>query len=294
MGIRGGWGRVTLAGGLLGTLALVTTAAALVATDAAAQAPVGRPWLGVAMDRDSQGSQGMGGVRVGHVVRRSPADLAGIHDGDRLVRVAGASVTRGADVIQAVAGNAVGDAVDVAFVRGGKQQSARVTLAPYPSQDDMMRMDLVGNSAPAWSDVQGVSGAFPSSLGALRGRVVVLDFWATWCGPCRIIAPKLGDLQARYGAQGLSVLGVSTEDAQDVARYAQQMAIRYAVAVDKNAATTRSYGVFSLPTLVVIDKRGVVRDVSIGYDPGESVRLESAVRNLLAEATPAAAPPSGP
>ncbi|HXN33798.1 MAG TPA: TlpA disulfide reductase family protein, partial [Polyangiaceae bacterium] len=121
---------------------------------------------------------------------------------------------------------------------------------------------------------------------ALRGRVVVLDFWATWCAPCRIVAPKLGALQARYGAQGLSVLGVSTEEAQDVALFAQRLPMRYAVAVDKHAETTRSYGVASLPTLVVIDKRGIVRDVAIGYDPMADARLESTVRGLLAEAAP--------
>jgi hypothetical protein len=60
--------------------------------------------------------------------------------------------------------------------------------------------------------------------------------------------------------------------------------MRYAVAVDKHAETTRSYGVVSLPTLVAIDKRGVVRDVWVGYDPTENARLEASVRQLLAEA----------
>ena len=256
--------------------------AALVAADASAQSAYARPWLGVAMDSESPGL----GVRVGHVVRRSPADLAGIRQGDRLVRIAGKAVARGADVVHVVATSAVGDTVELAFLRADVEQSARVTLAAYPSQDDMMRMDLVGTQAPPWRDVQGVSGAFPPSIDALRGRVVVLDFWATWCGPCRIVAPKLGALQARYGAQGLSVLGVSTEDVQDVALFAQRMPFRYAVAVDKHAETTRSYGVASLPTLVVIDKRGIVRDVTIGYDPTADARLESTVRGLLAEAAP--------
>jgi thiol-disulfide isomerase/thioredoxin len=174
----------------------------------------------------------------------------------------------------------------VSFARAGAEQSARVILAAYPSQDDMMRMDLVGAQAPTWRDVDAVSGVFPPSIAALRGRVVLLDFWATWCVPCRIVAPKLGALQARYGAQGLTVLGVSTEDAQDVASFAQRLPVRYAVAADRHGETTRSYGVASLPTLVVIDKRGVVRDVSIGYDPAGDLHLESLVRALLAEANP--------
>jgi thiol-disulfide isomerase/thioredoxin len=222
-------------------------------------------------------------VRVGHVVRGSPADKAGLREGDRVVRVAGAAVSRGADVVHAVSGHAVGETVDVAFTRAGHPQAAKVTLAPFPSQDDMMRMDLVGSFAPTWRDVEAVSGTFPSSVGAVRGRVVLLDFWATWCAPCRVVIPKLDALQARYGAQGLTVLGVSTEDTADVALFTQRMAMRYGVGVDKHAQTTRSYGVVSLPTLVVIDKRGVVRDVSVGYDSSADARLEAMVRSLLAE-----------
>jgi thiol-disulfide isomerase/thioredoxin len=246
---------------------------------ASAQAAEARPWLGIAMDNDAQAP----GVRVGHVVRGSPADKAGLHEGDRIVRVAGSTVSRGSEVVQAVSGHSVGDAVDVAFTRGGRAQSARVTLAPFPSQDDMMRMDLVGGFAPTWKDVEVVSGTFPASIGAMRGRVVLLDFWATWCAPCRVVIPKLDALQARYGAQGLSVLGVSTEDSQDVAQFTQRMTMRYGVGVDKHSQTTRSYGVVSLPTLVVIDKRGVVRDVAVGYDPAEDARLDAMVRTLLAE-----------
>jgi thiol-disulfide isomerase/thioredoxin len=253
----------------------------LVPTDANAQG-VSRPWLGVAMDSDEPGQ----GVRVGHVIRNSPADKAGLREGDRILRVASANVARGQDVVRAVALFAIGDSADIAFLRAGKEQSARVTFTALPSQDDMVRMDLVGTFAPTWKDVESVSGSFPPSIAAMRGRVVLLDFWATWCGPCRIVIPKLGVLQSRYGAQGLSVLGVSTEDAQDVAAFAQRMAVHYAVASDKHAETTRSYGVVSLPTLVVIDKRGVVRDVAIGYDSSEDARLEASVRSLLAEQAP--------
>jgi len=152
--------------------------------------------------------------------------------------------------------------------------------------DDMMRMDLVGAFAPPWRDVQAVKGTVPPSLSGLRGRVVLIDFWATWCVPCRIVMPKLSALQAHYGAQGLTVVGLSTEDAEEVLPFTQRMVPGYSVGVDTHAETARAYGVVSLPTLVVIDKRGVVRDVAVGYTPGEDARLEDMVKALLQEPAP--------
>src|SRR5260370_24250421 len=180
-----------------------------------------RPWLGVSMGSESSA----GGAGVGHVVRGSPAGRAGIRDGDRIVRVGAAPALRGADVVRAVSGHSVGSVIEIAFVHAGVEHSVRVTLAAFPSQDEMMRMDLVGTFAPTWKDVQAVSGSFPSSIGAFRGKVVLLDFWATWCVPCRVVMPKLGDLQARYGAQGLAVLGVSTEEAHEGALFVRQAAL---------------------------------------------------------------------
>jgi thiol-disulfide isomerase/thioredoxin len=240
-----------------------------------------RAWLGLAMDKD--GGSGAG-VRVSHVVRGSPADRAGLHEGDRVVRVGTTPVLHAADVVRAVAQRAVGETLDVAYARAGAAvQTAHAVLARFPSSDDMMRMDLVGAFAPEWKHVQGVSGTVPASMAALHGHVVVLDFWATWCGPCRVVMPKLSALQQRYGAQGLRVVGLSTEDADDVAAFAQRMAVAYPIAVDTQSETTRDYGVSSLPTLIVVDKRGVVRDVSVGYDPGEDAQLDAKLRALLAE-----------
>ena len=227
------------------------------------------------------------GVRVSHVIRGSPADRAGLREGDRLLRVGGGPVSRGSDVVALVGRSAVGAVVDVGFSRAGQEQSVHVTLATFPAQDEMMRMDLVGAFAPSWKDIQAVSGPFPASIGSMRGRVVLLDFWATWCGPCRVVIPKLDALQARYGGQGLEVLGVSTEEPELVKKFNHLLPVSYGIGVDRHGQTTRSYGVVSLPTLVVIDRRGVVRDVAVGYDPSEDARLEANVKALLAEPAPA-------
>src|SRR5579863_8079413 len=127
----------------------VASASALVSSDAAAQAQDRRPWLGIAMEPDPRAP----GVRVTHVFRGSPADRAGFREGDRIVRVAELAITRGAEVVHAVSGHGVGDSVAITFVRDGAAQTAQVLLAPFPSQDDVLRMDLIGASAPAWRDL---------------------------------------------------------------------------------------------------------------------------------------------
>jgi thiol-disulfide isomerase/thioredoxin len=261
----------------------VAIAVSLVVREARGQlGPQEHAWLGISMVPASKDASPRG-VLVDHVVRGSPADRAGLRSGDRIVRVATGAVAQGGDVVRAVAGQAVGAVVDVAFVRAGVEHTAHVTLAAFPAPDDVMRMDLVGTFAPPLTDLHAVSGVFPASIAAMRGRVVLLDFWATWCGPCRIVAPKLSALQNRYGAQGLSVLGVAADDVQDIAAFARQTAVTYPLAADSRGETSGAYGVSSLPTLLVIDKRGVVREVAVGYDPGEDAWLDRTVRALLAE-----------
>jgi thiol-disulfide isomerase/thioredoxin len=248
-------------------------------------------WLGISMAQDTKEARARG-VLVNHVVRGSPADLAGIRAGDRVLRVATGAVAHGGDVARAVAGYPAGALLDIGFLHGGVERTAHVTLVAFPAPAEMLRMDLVGAFAPPLIGVHAVSGAFPASIAAVRGRVVLLDFWATWCGPCRLATPRLSALQDRYGAQGLTVLGVAADEVQDIAAFASRTRVAYPLAADSEGETSRGYGVTTLPTLLVIDKRGVVREVAVGYDPAEDGWLDRTVRALLAE--PGDAVPASP
>jgi thiol-disulfide isomerase/thioredoxin len=228
---------------------------------------------------------GVSGVRVTHVMRGSPAATAGVKEGDVLVALSGVRVGSPEDVTRVVVAHAPGDVMIADFSRSQQAITLRVTLATRPSPDEMLRIDRVGAFAPAWVGLEPVGGA-PSSLSELRGKVILVDFWASWCRPCRYLAPKLSALQARYGAQGLKVVGVTADSPEVAATFAERLNLRYAVAVDRQGSTARAYDVSALPTLFVIDKRGVVRDVAVGYDDGQEARIEGLVKDLLAEPAP--------
>jgi len=121
--------------------------------------------------------------------------------------------------------------------------------------------DLQGKPAP---DVilpiaaNGDAGA-RMQLSELKGQAVILDFWASWCGPCAIQAPILDRVARRYEKKGLVVLGVNVDDPPAVARqYALQKGLTYPIVLDDGRDASKHYGVDKLPTLVVIDKEGKV------------------------------------
>ncbi len=114
-------------------------------------------------------------------------------------------------------------------------------------------------------------------LGELRGRVVLLDFWAEWCGPCREALPWLGELQERFGDRGLTVLSVKT-DGDDLGRAAKALrATRFPLVLDEHGVAGR-YQVTVIPHMVLVDRDGIVR----GVYRGDSSGLVKKIERLLA------------
>jgi thiol-disulfide isomerase/thioredoxin len=122
-------------------------------------------------------------------------------------------------------------------------------------------------------------------LSDLEGQVVMLDFWATWCGPCRAVMPALSDMHEDYNEQGLHVVSISNEATNTVKRYIASEKSRgreYAQHFGMEAGEVRrAYGIRSLPTLAVVDRTGTVRLVHVGA--GDMTEVRALVETLLAE-----------
>jgi peroxiredoxin len=127
-----------------------------------------------------------------------------------------------------------------------------------------------------------VQGSVPVDVAALRGRVVVLEFWASWCMVCRMTIPVLNAWHDRYAARGLTVLGVTTDPADQATAVTVELGIAYAVHSDPDATTSKAYRALSIPTIFVIDRQGTVRDVVVGYQSERLAELEANVQKLLA------------
>jgi cytochrome c biogenesis protein CcmG, thiol:disulfide interchange protein DsbE len=126
------------------------------------------------------------------------------------------------------------------------------------------------------------------ALSSLKGRVVVLDFWAPWCVPCRASFPFLDGLRAKYEAQGLSVVGLTLEENEDaVGAFLDAVPVRFPVVVDATGRSGEAFEVVAMPTTFLIDREGRIAARFEGGAPSVHAKIEAAVAALLAGSFPA-------
>lgn len=115
-----------------------------------------------------------------------------------------------------------------------------------------------------------------------RGRVVLINFWATWCGPCRQEMPHLNRLYDKYRAAGFVLLGVNVdEDARNAADLALKLGLKFPVLLDTDKAVSHLYDLSTMPSTVLIDRDGRVRYVHRGYLTGYEDVYDKQIRELL-------------
>jgi len=200
-----------------------------------------------------------------------------------------------------------GDAARAAYeeaLRNAPEDLQRTDSRGRVRRDAQLRLKLVGLPAPE-IDFPNWLGAPARPLSALRGQVVLVDFWATWCEPCRAVMPKLNALYGELRDQGVVVLGVTryyemgfmpdggadlnrgqpiekigaAEFSAHLQKFRDASGIRYPFVVADVATFRDAYGVTGIPTLVVVGKDGKVRYVSVGT--GTEAALRAAVREAI-------------
>ena len=239
-----------------------------------ALAAQGDPWIGLVLT--DKGAK-FGGTRVREVIPGSPGQKAGLTAGDEVLSIDDHPTRTSQALVGEVRRAGVGHSVKLRVAdEKGHTRAATVKLSAMPSMEELQRAQLLGKPAPDFQPaIQ--AGAKLGPISSLRGKVVLIDFFATWCGPCVMSMPHLEELHTKLGPKGLTVLGVSTESASIVARAAERFDLTYSLASDEDEAVSGRYRVFALPTMVLIDKKGIVREVSVN-DPDA---IEAAIAKAL-------------
>lgn len=120
------------------------------------------------------------------------------------------------------------------------------------------------------------------TLSKLKGSVVLIDFWATWCPPCRKSIPVFIDLYNKYHERGFIVLGISREGKTILEKFRDEINIPYPILID-NKEVGKKYHVQAIPTIIIIDKTGKLRKTQVGFAPELEAGFDTFIDSLLSE-----------
>ncbi len=130
----------------------------------------------------------------------------------------------------------------------------------------------------------------PSSSGSnvrlseLKGEVILLNFWASWCGPCRVEMPSLNKLHNKYKSIGFKVIGVNVEESNTNAKvFLKENKVSFPILWDKKNKVSKQYHVSAMPTTVLIDRDGKIRYIHKGYQAGDEKIYKKVIKQLIRE-----------
>jgi thiol-disulfide isomerase/thioredoxin len=139
-------------------------------------------------------------------------------------------------------------------------------------------------SGPAPSFSLTSKGGSQVNLAQFKGKVVMINFWASWCGPCRQEMPLLEDIYKKYNKLGFTLLGVNVEpDSKAADDWLKQTPVSFPILYDKDSKVSQMYDVSGMPSTVIIDRKGNLRMLHHGYKPGDENEYLNSIRTLIRE-----------
>jgi peroxiredoxin len=139
-------------------------------------------------------------------------------------------------------------------------------------------------NAPAPPFSLGARGGQSVSLAQYKGQVVMINFWASWCGPCRQEMPLLESIYKKYNKLGFTLLGVNVEpDSQAADKWLKETPVSFPILYDTESKVSKLYDVPGMPSTVIIDRAGRVRFIHRGYVPGDENEYLDSIRALIRE-----------
>ncbi len=142
----------------------------------------------------------------------------------------------------------------------------------------------VGADAPAVALPMLPDTSTELALADLRGKVVYVDFWASWCGPCRVSFPILDELRQEFSEQGFEVLAINVDEyKEDALEFMEELPVSYPIVFDPSGTTPSAYGILGMPTGFLVDRSGKVRKVHQGFRKSDAKKIRTEVMELLTE-----------
>jgi thiol-disulfide isomerase/thioredoxin len=186
------------------------------------------------------------------------------------------------------------DGISSARTRGDSQPELAVPQAQLKpillakAEDDEATSPLVGKAARPIK-LSLLDGTEFDASAFQKKNILLVDFWATWCGPCRMAMPALVDVAKEYKDKGVLYFAVNLrEDADTVKKYLAKEKLDIQVPLDKEGKVAQDYLVKGIPTMVVIDKEGIVRQVHVGYTPNLKAELKKILDSIIGDKKAAA------